>query len=180
MKTNIIVVAYISYACISIKIRICGVDIYACITYMECVYMLNVHIVAMVLCPGREQRQWFPLQTMYYCVWGCHISTPCSGVSCIYEAQICISVNTFFHYSYFIQEQILLIVHIVKSMICRVYSVGIRHMIIHNAYTCTSHLTYTCIASFVKINTGDLYVNGWAALGGLGNLFCKFIPYDDG
>ena len=67
----------------------------------------------------------------------------------------------FFHYSYFIQEQILLIVHSGKSMICRVYSVRIRHVIIHNAYTCTSHLTYKRIAYFVNIHTGDLYVNGW-------------------
>ena len=166
MRIYIIVVAYISYACIAIKICICGVDNYACITYMECVYMLNVHIVTMVLCPCREKRLWFPTQIMYYCVWGCHGSTPCSGVSCIYEAHICISVNTFFHYSYFIQEHILLIVHIFKSMICRVYSVRIRHLIIYNAYTCTSHLTYTRIAYFVKIHTGDLYVNGWAAVGG--------------
>ena len=50
-------------------------------------------------------------------------------------------------------------------------SVRIRHVIIHNVYTCTSHLTYTRIASFVKINTGDLYVNGWAALGGGGIYF---------
>ena len=180
MRAYIIVVAYISYACISIKIRICGVDNYACITYMACVYMLNVHIVAMVLCPDRKKRLWFLLQTMCYCVWGCHVSTTCSGVSYIYEAHICISVITFFHYIYFIQEQILLIVHIVKSIICRVYSVRIRHVIIHNAYTCTSHLTYTRIAYFVKIHTGDLYVNGWDALGGLGYLFCKFTPYDHG
>ena len=85
----------------------------------------------------------------------------------------------YIRYYYFTQEQIL-IVHIVKSIICRVFSVRIRHVIIHNAYTCTSHLTYTHIAYFVKIHTGDLYVNGWAALGGLGNLFCKFIPYDHG
>ena len=64
---------------------------------------------------------------------GCHVSTPCSGVSYIDEAHICISVITFFHYRYFIQEHILLIVHIVKSIICRVYSVRIRHVIIHNA-----------------------------------------------
>ena len=85
-RAYIIVVAYISYTCISIKIRICGVDKYAFLTYMECVYMLNVHIVAMVLCPGREKKLWFPHQTMCYCVWGCHVCTPCSGESYIYEA----------------------------------------------------------------------------------------------
>ena len=62
VRAYIIVVAYISYACISIKIRIilCGVDNYACITYMASVYMFNMHIVAMVLCTGREKRPWFP------------------------------------------------------------------------------------------------------------------------
>ena len=38
----IIVMSYIPYACISIKIRICGVENYACNTYMACMYMLNV------------------------------------------------------------------------------------------------------------------------------------------
>ena len=171
VRAYIILVVYISYACISITIRICGVDNYACFTYMACVYMLNVHIVAIVLCPGMDKRLWFSSQTLCYCVWGCHVSTLCSGVSFIYEAHICISGIIFFHYRYFIQEQILLSVHIVKSIICRMYSVRIRHVIIHNAYTCTSHLTYTRIAYFVKIHTGDLHVNGWAALEGLGNLY---------
>ena len=128
-------------------------DNYVCITYMACVYMLNVHIVAMVLCPCREKRVWFPPQTMCYCVWGCPVTIPCSGVNCIYEAHTCISVNTFFHHIYFIQV-ILLIVHIVKSIICRLYSVRIRHVIIHNAYTCTSHLMYTI--AYLYIRPGSL------------------------
>ena len=66
MRTYIIVVTYISYACISIKIRICGVDNYACITYMECVYMLNVHSVAMV---GGSKGGGFPLKS-YIIVFG--------------------------------------------------------------------------------------------------------------
>ena len=72
----------------------------------------------------------------------------------------------FFPLYIFIQEQILLIVHIVKSIICRVYSVRIRHVIIHNVYACTSHLTYRRMSYFLRIHTGDLYVNGWAALRG--------------
>ena len=60
------------------------------------------------------------------------------------------------------QENIKCIVHIVKSMICRVCSVMIRTIIIHNAYTCTSLLTYTQIYYFVRINTSDPYVNDWA------------------
>ena len=57
-------------------------------------------------------------------------------------------------------------------MICRVYIVLIRLMIIHNAYTCgpTSLIQYTRIDSFVMINTSDLYdlyVNRWAACWGI-------------
>ena len=114
--------------------------------YYICVFMLSVYIVV-------------SSQTMYYCVWGSLVAVPYSCVSCIYGEQICISGNTFSHYSYYIQENILFIVHIVKSMICRVYIVMIESMINHNAYTCTSILQYIRTYSFLKINTNDSSVH---------------------
>ena len=111
-------VAYISYACISIKIRICGVDNYACITYMACVYMLNVHIVAMVLCPDGRKDYGFPFKPCVI-VFG-DVMYP------LHAQVLVISIKHTYVYPLLLfsiidilyKKQILLIVHIVKSIIC--------------------------------------------------------------
>ena len=79
------------------------------------------------------------------------------------------------------QTKIVLIARSVESMIC-IHVVDIvmsRPMIFHNNNTCTSLLQDTR-TTFTNVNTSDLYVNGWADLGGLGIFVCNFIPYDYG
>ena len=56
-----------------------------------------------------------------------------------------------------------------------------RPVIFHNDLTCTSLLqyTHTHTQTSISINTNNLYVYGWAALGGgKANFYRNFIPYD--
>ena len=170
---------------------LCGMALllYACIVYVECAFLISWYMVEPEESIGSERRRWFPLQTIFSCVWRCDISATFSCyiyiyiyIYILYEAHKRIHINIFSHVNYNImQTKIVLIARSVESMIC-IHVVDIvmsRPRIFHKHNTCTSLLQDTR-TTFTNVNTNDLYVNGWADLEGLGIFVCNFIPYDYG
>ena len=77
-RIYIIMIVYaIHYTCLTIILCTCGMALllYACIVYVECACLMEPEESI-----GSERRRWFPLQTMFSCVWGCDISTTFSCV----------------------------------------------------------------------------------------------------
>ena len=76
----------LNIACITIILCTCDMALllYACIVYVECACLMSVYIVEPEESIRSERRRWFPLQTMFSCVWGCDISATFTCVIYIY------------------------------------------------------------------------------------------------
>ena len=95
----IMIVYVIHYTWLTIILCTCGMALllYACIVYVECACSMSVYIVEPEEGIGSERRQWFPLQTMFSCVWGCDISVTFSCVIYIYMKHKHVYILIFFH-----------------------------------------------------------------------------------
>ena len=95
----IMIVYVIDYTCLIIILCTCGMALllYTCIVYVECACLIGVYMVEPEESIGSERRRWFPLQTMFSCVWGCDISVTFSCVIYIYMKHKHVYILIFFH-----------------------------------------------------------------------------------
>ena len=82
-RIYIIIIVYVIHdTCLTIILCTFGMTLllYACIVYVKCACLMSVYIVEPEVSIGSERIRWFPLQTMFSCVWGCEISATFSCV----------------------------------------------------------------------------------------------------